>query len=87
MNRSFTALAGVASIAKQTAGGRGGPEPRTAGTREVFMKRDLLLVFGLLLSTASQLRPLGAPIGPGELCLVIWIALRTRPSGLRAPSA
>ncbi len=39
------------------------------------MKRDLLLVFGLLLSTASQLRPLGAPIGPGELCLVIWIAL------------
>ena len=26
------------------------------------MKRDLLLVLGILLSTASQLRPAGAPI-------------------------
>jgi hypothetical protein len=39
------------------------------------MKRDLLLVLGILLSTASQLRPASAPIGPGEVCLVIWIAL------------
>jgi hypothetical protein len=39
------------------------------------MKRDLLLVLGILLSTASQLRPAGAPIGPGEVCLMIWIAL------------
>jgi hypothetical protein len=39
------------------------------------MKRDLLLVLGILLSTASQLRPAGAAIGPGEICLVIWIAL------------
>jgi hypothetical protein len=33
------------------------------------MKRDLLLVLGILLSTASQLRP------TGEICLVIWIGL------------
>jgi O-Antigen ligase len=39
------------------------------------MKQDLLLVLGIQLSTASQLRPAGAPIGPGEVCLVIWIAL------------
>jgi hypothetical protein len=39
------------------------------------MKWDLLLALGILLSTASQLRPAGAPIGPGEVCLVIWIAL------------
>jgi hypothetical protein len=38
------------------------------------MKQDLL-VLGILLSTASQLRPAGAPIGPGEVCLVIWIVL------------
>jgi O-antigen ligase/polysaccharide polymerase Wzy-like membrane protein len=41
----------------------------------MFMKRDLLLVLGILLSTASQLRPAGASIGPGEVCLMIWIAL------------
>jgi O-Antigen ligase len=39
------------------------------------MTRDLLLVLGVLLSTASQLRPAGASIGPGEVCLVIWILL------------
>ncbi|MEO8317452.1 MAG: O-antigen ligase family protein [Bradyrhizobium sp.] len=36
--------------------------------------RDVLLALGLVLSTASQLRPAGLPIGPGEVCLVIWIA-------------
>ncbi|NGX94966.1 MAG: O-antigen ligase domain-containing protein [Candidatus Afipia apatlaquensis] len=39
------------------------------------MMRDALLALGLLLSTASQLRPNGVPIGPGEICLVIWITL------------
>src|SRR5260370_1116972 len=39
------------------------------------MNPDLILVLGILLSTASQLRPAGAPIGPGEVCFVIWIAL------------
>ncbi len=34
---------------------------------------DLLLAFGLLLSSASQLRPAGAKIGPGEACLVMWL--------------
>jgi len=39
------------------------------------MTRDLLLVLGILLSTASQLRPDNAPVGPGEVCLLIWISL------------
>jgi hypothetical protein len=34
---------------------------------------DMLLALGLLLSTATQLRPLGAGIGPGEICLVVWV--------------
>jgi hypothetical protein len=36
---------------------------------------DVLFALGLLLSTASQLRPQGAPIGPGEICLVVWLIL------------
>ena len=36
---------------------------------------DVLLSVGLLLSTASQLRPEGAPIGPGEICLASWVFL------------
>lgn len=39
------------------------------------MIRDTFLALGLLLSTASQLRPAGLPIGPGEACLVIWVGL------------
>jgi len=39
------------------------------------MIRDALLALGLVLSIAPQLRPNGLPIGPGEICLVIWIAL------------
>jgi hypothetical protein len=34
---------------------------------------DLLLAFGLTMSTASQLRPAGAAIGPAEVCLVMWL--------------
>ena len=34
---------------------------------------DFLLAVGLTISTASQLRPAGAAIGPGELCLVMWL--------------
>ncbi len=34
---------------------------------------DALLALGLLLSTASQLRVSGLPVGPGELCLVLWV--------------
>ena len=37
------------------------------------MTRDTLLALGLLLSTASQLRPAGSAIGSGEVCLVIWL--------------
>ena len=36
---------------------------------------DVLITIGLLLSTASQLRPFGSPVGPGEICLVVWIFL------------
>jgi O-antigen ligase len=36
------------------------------------MIRDALLAIGLLLSTASQLRLGGFPLGPGEVCLVVW---------------
>ncbi|WP_084029881.1 O-antigen ligase family protein [Bradyrhizobium sp. LMTR 3] len=33
---------------------------------------DVLLTVALLLSTASQLRFDGAPVGPGEICLALW---------------
>ena len=33
---------------------------------------DVLLTVALLLSTASQLRFDGAPVGPGEICLCFW---------------
>jgi O-antigen ligase len=39
------------------------------------MMLDALFAIGLLLSPASQLRPAGSPIGPGEICLLIWIVL------------
>jgi len=37
--------------------------------------RDMLLALGLLLSVATQLRPARSPIGPGEVCLLIWLLL------------
>jgi hypothetical protein len=36
---------------------------------------DVLFAVGLLLSPASQLRIAGSPVGPGEICLLIWILL------------
>ncbi|MBR0688290.1 O-antigen ligase domain-containing protein [Bradyrhizobium manausense] len=36
---------------------------------------DLLFAFGLLLTPASQLRLAGLPVGPGELCLFVWVTL------------
>jgi len=39
------------------------------------MMRSALLGFGLALSTATQLRFGGLPIGPGELVIVLWIVL------------
>lgn len=36
---------------------------------------DILFAFGLLLTPASQLRVAGLPVGPGELCLIIWVTL------------
>jgi hypothetical protein len=51
------------------------------------MIRDALLALGVLLSTASQLRLGGLPLGPGELCLVLWIAtaLGRKPTRPRPP--
>jgi O-Antigen ligase len=37
------------------------------------MIRDLLLALGLVLSPASQLRLPGVPLGPGEVCFVLWV--------------
>lgn len=37
--------------------------------------RDMLLALGLLLSPASQLRPVGSPVGPGEICFAAWLAI------------
>src|ERR1700748_1584540 len=36
---------------------------------------DALLALGLLLTTASQLRLGGSPLGPGEMCLVLWLVV------------
>jgi hypothetical protein len=36
---------------------------------------DVLLAVGLVMSSASQLRPTGIPIGVGELCLAGWVLL------------
>lgn len=36
---------------------------------------DVLLALGLLLSTATQLRFGGSPIGPGEICILLWLAV------------
>jgi O-Antigen ligase len=37
--------------------------------------QDVFLALGLFLSTASQLRAAQSPVGPGEICLVIWIIM------------
>ena len=43
--------------------------------REAQLIRDVLLTLGLILSPASQLRPEGGSVGPGELCFALWLAL------------
>ncbi len=48
-------------------------ETRRPRRRDVVL--DVLLTLGLLLSTASQLRPDGAPVGTGEICLAVWVLL------------
>jgi O-Antigen ligase len=39
------------------------------------MISDALLALGLLLTTATELRLPGIPIGPGEILLVLWVVL------------
>ena len=36
---------------------------------------NALLALGIVLTTASQLRPPSVPLGVGEVCLVLWLAL------------
>jgi O-antigen ligase len=50
--------------------------PERSRTRMHDVVLDVLLTLGLLLSTASQLRPVGIPVGPGEICLATWAFLR-----------
>jgi O-Antigen ligase len=50
---------------------------------------DTLLAVGLILSTAGQLRMAGQWIGPGELCLAVWIIMAlgyVRPSQALTPA-
>ena len=56
----------------------GVPHPLRTGVVETHGTSNFLcalLAFGLLLSPSSQLRLGGIPIGPGEICLTIWLAL------------
>jgi len=39
------------------------------------MIRDALLAAGIVLATATQLRFGSTPVGPGELCLALWLGL------------
>jgi len=49
---------------------------RTAArTRSTLSTLDILFALGLLLSPSSQLRIGGFPIGPGEICLSVWLVL------------
>ncbi len=55
------------------------------------MLMDFILALGLLLTTASQLRPDALPVGPGELLIVLWCGVtvvaemaRGGPRSLRA---
>lgn len=43
--------------------------------RRMPVGQDFLLAIALLLTTATQFRPPNSPVGPGEICLVIWIGL------------
>ena len=49
--------------------------PRPLRLDGLSLVEDLLLSLGLLLTTASQLRLGTLPVGPGELCLVLWLSL------------
>lgn len=56
-------------------------------TRDGAVLADALLALGLLLSSATQLRIEGSPVGAGELCLALWLGVRlcgelNRPSRL-----
>src|SRR5690348_9764974 len=37
--------------------------------------RDVILAAGIALSTATQLRMQSLPLGPGDICIAVWIGL------------
>jgi hypothetical protein len=47
------------------------------------MISNMLLALGLLLSPATQLRSGDLPIGPGEICLAIWVAIQLAREAVR----
>lgn len=49
--------------------------PRPLRLDGLSLVEDLLLSLGVLLTTASQLRLGTLPVGPGELCLMLWLGL------------
>ncbi len=55
-------------------------------TRHMLLS-DIFVSLGLVLSTATQLRPEAVPVGPGEVVLVVWIAAHARDlvSGIQRP--
>ncbi len=62
------------------------PVPYATRVDAMSLLGEALLALGLLLTTASQLRLGNLPIGPGELCLVIWLILMfTRELGRLGP--
>jgi O-antigen ligase len=65
--RSYLAEAGGSGNSFRT--------PRAFRADGASMVGDALLTLGMLLATASQLRFGDLPVGPGELCLVIWVVL------------
>ena len=52
----------------------------------MLMLQDVVLALGLVLSTASQFR-LGGAVGPGEICLMVWLGLAlAREAGRLGPA-
>jgi hypothetical protein len=58
---------------KSRAGPAGASRSADRGGNPMIL--DSVLAFGLLLSTATQLRFGETPFGPGEICLALWLGL------------
>lgn len=49
--------------------------PRSFGLEGLLIVQDALFAVGLVLSVSSLARPASLPVGPGEVCLVVWLFL------------